>query len=74
LHQACTLAFLQTEGTFIISYCGYGNANKNKLIIMFKYLCYFLYLAYEFFLIIYFAYEGFFLHNLRPEFIISEGK
>jgi hypothetical protein len=26
---------------------------------MFKYLCYFSYLAYEFFLIIYFAYEGF---------------
>ena len=26
LHHACTLAFLQTEGTFIICYCKYGNA------------------------------------------------
>jgi hypothetical protein len=40
---------------------------------MSKCLCYFSYLAYEFFLIIYCAYEGFFLHDLRPEFIISEG-
>jgi hypothetical protein len=59
LHHACTFAFLQTEGTFIICYCWYGNANKNKLIIMFKCLCYFSYLAYEFFFIIYCAYEGF---------------
>jgi hypothetical protein len=35
LHHACTFTFLQTEGTFIICYSGYGNANKNKLIIMF---------------------------------------
>jgi hypothetical protein len=41
---------------------------------MFNCLCYFLYLTYEFFLNIYCAYEGFFLHNLRLEFIISEGK
>jgi hypothetical protein len=35
LNHACTFTFLQTEGTFIIYYSGYGNANKNKLIIMF---------------------------------------
>ena len=34
LYHAYTLAFLQTEGTFIICYCWYGDANKNKLIIM----------------------------------------
>jgi hypothetical protein len=35
-HHACTPAFLRVEGTFVICYYGYGNANKNKLIIMFK--------------------------------------
>jgi hypothetical protein len=35
LHHACTLTFRQAEGTFIICYCGYGNTNKNKLMIMF---------------------------------------
>ena len=34
LHHACTFTFCQTEGTFIICYSGYGNANKNKLLIM----------------------------------------
>jgi hypothetical protein len=35
LLHACTLTFRQIEGTFIIRYCGYGNTNKNKLMIMF---------------------------------------
>jgi hypothetical protein len=35
LRHACTLTFRQAEGTFIICYSGYGNANKNKLMIMF---------------------------------------
>jgi hypothetical protein len=30
----CTFTFLQTEGTFIICYFGYDNANKNKLVII----------------------------------------
>jgi hypothetical protein len=34
---------------------------------------YYLYFIYAFFFIIYQAYEGLFLYNLRPEFIISEG-
>jgi hypothetical protein len=67
LHYACIFTFCQTEGTFIICYFEYDNANKNKLMIMFI-----LFFVYEFFLIICCAYEGFFLHNLHPEFIISE--
>jgi hypothetical protein len=30
----CTFTFRQTEGTFIICYSGYDNANKNKLVII----------------------------------------
>ena len=33
-HHACTFTFRQTEGTFIIYYSGYDNANKNKLVII----------------------------------------
>jgi hypothetical protein len=35
LHHACIFTFRQTEGTFIICYFEYGNANKNKLMTMF---------------------------------------
>jgi hypothetical protein len=35
LHHACTFTFYQTEGTSIVCYYEYDNANKNKLIIMF---------------------------------------
>jgi hypothetical protein len=35
LHHACTFTFRQTEGTFIICYCEYDNANKSELMIMF---------------------------------------
>jgi hypothetical protein len=56
--HAGTPAFLRAEGTFIICYCLYSNANKNKLIIMFKVFILFLYLVYESFFIIYCAYEG----------------
>jgi hypothetical protein len=34
---------------------------------------YYLYFIHVFFFIIYRGHEGLFLHNLRPEFIISEG-
>jgi hypothetical protein len=35
LHHAYTFTSRQTEGTSIICYCRYGNANKNKLMITF---------------------------------------
>jgi hypothetical protein len=35
-HHACTLTFLQSEGTFVICCCLYSKINRNKLIIMFK--------------------------------------
>jgi hypothetical protein len=35
LHHAYTFTLRQTEGTSIVYYYEYGNANKNKLIIMF---------------------------------------
>jgi hypothetical protein len=34
LHHACTFAFRQFEGTFIICYYKYDDANKNKLMII----------------------------------------
>ena len=34
MHHACTFTFRQTEGTFIICYFGYDNANNNKLMII----------------------------------------
>jgi hypothetical protein len=70
LHHACTLTFRQTEGTFIICYSGYGNANKNKLMIMFI-----LFFVFHIWILPYhlLCLRRFFLHNLRPEFIISEG-
>jgi hypothetical protein len=34
LRHACTFAFFQAEGTFIICYYEYDNANKNKLMII----------------------------------------
>jgi hypothetical protein len=33
-HHACTFTFHQSEGTFIICYYKYDNANKNKLMII----------------------------------------
>ena len=71
LHHACTLTFRQTEGTFIICYSKYGNANKNKLMIMFI-----LFFVFRIWILPYHLLclrRFFFLHNLRPEFIISEG-
>jgi hypothetical protein len=71
LHHACTLTFRQTEGISIICYCEYGNANKNKLIIMFiLFLIFRIWILSHHLLCLW----RFFLHNLRPEFIISEGK
>jgi hypothetical protein len=40
---------------------------------MFNYLCYFSYLAYEFFLIIYFAYEGFFFRTFVRNSLYPKG-
>jgi hypothetical protein len=71
LHHAYTLTFRQTEGTFIICYCGYDNANKNKLMIMFILFFIFRISILPHHLL---CLRRFFLHNLRPEFIISEGK
>ena len=34
LHHACTFAFRQFKGTFIICYYKYDNANKNELMII----------------------------------------
>jgi hypothetical protein len=65
------LYFRQSEGTFIICYYKYDNANKNKLMIISVLL--FVFHVRILFFIIYRAYEGFYLHNLRLEFIISEG-
>jgi hypothetical protein len=71
LHHVCTLAFLQTKGTSIICNCGYGNANKNKLMMMFI-----LFFVFRIWILPHYllCLRRFFLHNLRPEFIISEGK
>jgi hypothetical protein len=68
LHHACTLTFRQTKGTFIICCCGYGN--KNKLMIIFI-----LFFIFRIWILPYhlLCLRRFFLHNLRPEFIISEG-
>jgi hypothetical protein len=71
LHHACTLASLQTKGTSIICNCGYGNANKNKLMIMFILFFIFRIWILPHYLL---CLRRFFLHNLRPKFIISEGK
>jgi hypothetical protein len=71
LHHACTLIFHQTEGTSIICYCEHGNANKNKLMIMFI-----LFFVFRIWILSHhlLCLQRFFLHNLHPEFIISEGK
>jgi hypothetical protein len=70
LHHACTLAFLQTKGTSIICNCGYGNANKNKLMMFILFFVFRIWILSHYLLCL----RRFFLHNLRPEFIISEGK
>jgi hypothetical protein len=67
LHHACTFTFHQSEGTFII--CFYGFDNKNKLMKIYVLLLVFHICV----LLHHLTYEGLFLRNLRPEFIISEG-
>jgi hypothetical protein len=71
LYHACTLTFRQTEGTSIICYCEHGNANKNKLMIMFI-----LFFIFRIWILSHhlLCLQRFFLHNLRPDFIIFEGK
>jgi hypothetical protein len=70
LHHTCTLTFHQTEGTSIICYCKHGNSNKNKLVVMFI-----LFFIFRIWILLHhlLCLRRFFLHNLRPEFIISEG-
>jgi hypothetical protein len=72
--HACTPAFLRAEGTFIIRYYWYSNANKNKLIIMFKVFILFCISCVWILLHHLLCLWRFVLHNLRPEFIISEGR
>ena len=74
LHHTCTFTFHQSEGTFIICYCWYNNANKNKLIIMFKVFMLFSIFCIWILLHHLLCLWRYVLHNLHPEFIISEGR
>ena len=70
LHHARTFIFRQTEGTFVICYCEYDNANKRELMIMF--ILFFVFCIWIFphrLLCLW----RFFFHNLHPKFIIPEG-